>query len=126
MFRINPMSQTPVYEQIIEQTERFILMGVLSSGDRIPSVRSLSVTLGLNPNTVQKSYTEMSGRGIIVTAPGRGYFIAEDARHKLSQKGREKIGSFEAMVRELSSYGIDKSELCEIVEKVYKGGSEQQ
>ena len=51
MYQIDVMSRTPVYEQIIRQTEEFILKGVLKPGDRMPSVRTLSVELSDRKST---------------------------------------------------------------------------
>ena len=59
MFQIDVMSRKPVYEQLINQMERFILTGVMHQDDQIPSVRSLSVELAVNPNTIQKAYSEL-------------------------------------------------------------------
>ena len=47
MYQIDVMSRIPVYEQIVEQTEKFILAGILCAGDKIPSVRSMSVELSV-------------------------------------------------------------------------------
>ena len=69
MFMIDPMSRQPVYEQIIRQMERFILSGMLAPGDQLPSVRSLSLELSINPNTIQKAYSELDVRGIIYSVP---------------------------------------------------------
>ena len=68
MFQIDPMSRQAVYEQLIEQMERFILSGILKSGDQIPSVRSLSVDLSVNPNTIQKAYSQMDAKGMIYSS----------------------------------------------------------
>ena len=54
MYHVDAMSRVPVYEQIVEQTEKFILAGILKPGDKIPSVRNLSIELSVNPNTIQK------------------------------------------------------------------------
>ena len=59
MFEINAMSRSPVYEQLIEQVERYILLGLLREGDQLPSVRALSGELSINPNTIQKAYGEL-------------------------------------------------------------------
>ena len=71
MFQIDPLSRTPVYEQIIEQVQRLITAGVLRPGDQIPSVRGLSLTLRINPNTIQKAYSELDGAGLITSVPAR-------------------------------------------------------
>ncbi|MFQ9800741.1 MAG: GntR family transcriptional regulator [Clostridia bacterium] len=54
MFAIDSQSRCPVYEQLVAQFEKFILTGILSPGDQIPSVRSLSMDLSVNPNTIQR------------------------------------------------------------------------
>ena len=72
MFRIDGMSRTPVYEQIIEQVEKLITLGIMSPGDQLPSVRSLSIELSVNPNTIQKAYSELDAKGIAHSVPGRG------------------------------------------------------
>ena len=79
MYQIDVMSRTPVYEQIIRQTEEFILKGVLKPGDRMPSVRTLSVELSVNPNTIQKAIAELDRRTLIKSVPGKGSFISDNA-----------------------------------------------
>jgi len=69
---IDSMSRQPVYEQIVDQVEQMILSGLMRPGEQLPSVRSLSLELSINPNTIQKAYAELDGRGIIYTLPGRG------------------------------------------------------
>ena len=54
MFQIDPMSREPVYEQIIQQVQQFILTDVLQPGGQIPSVRSVSMTNSINPRTILK------------------------------------------------------------------------
>ena len=56
MFTIDKYSRVPIYEQIIEQVEMHIALGDLAPESLLPSVRSLSVELSVNPNTLQKAY----------------------------------------------------------------------
>ena len=42
MFQIDRFGRTPIYEQIIDQTQRLIASGLLKEGDQLPSVRVLS------------------------------------------------------------------------------------
>lgn len=90
MFVIDVMSRVPVYEQIINQVEEQILTGLLNSGDKMPSVRSLSVSLSINPNTIQKAYTELDRKKLIVTVPGKGSFISQEALDILGASSRER------------------------------------
>lgn len=113
MFRIEPFSRKPVYEQIVEQTETLVLTGSLTPGDQMPSVRTLAVTLSINPNTIQKAYIELDRRGIIQAAPGKGNFISPDAYKRLCETKRDQLDAFDNLVRELTLAGVGQDELCE-------------
>ena len=79
MFQIDRFGRQPIYEQIIEQTLQLVASGLLKPGDQLPSVRALSQTLSANPNTLQKAYTELERRGVTMSVPGSGRFIAKEA-----------------------------------------------
>ena len=119
MFQIDPMSRTPIYEQIIEQTEKFILTGAISPGDQIPSVRSVSVQLSVNPVTILKAYTDLSNRGLIQSVPGRGYFVCNDAREKLSEGKASLLSEVSALASELALAGIPMEAVIKKIEEAY-------
>lgn len=120
MFSIDPMARQPVYEQIIEQTERFLLTGTLAPGDQLPSVRSLSLELTINPNTILKAYNDLDSRGIIRSVPGKGYFVCEEAKDILGAGYRRKLAVFRQTVGEMALAGIEKEEILSIVEEIYR------
>lgn len=78
MYNIDHRSRTPVYEQIIESVKESVMKGVLSEGERLPSVRELAKMMTLNPNTVQRAYRELEQQGVIIIYKGRGAFVSED------------------------------------------------
>lgn len=119
MFQIDTMSRVPIYEQIVNQLEYFVLNGILKEGEQIPSVRNLSVELSINPNTIQKAYFELDKRGIIQSVPGRGCFVTESAKNILSAKKREQLGDLKFLVNELALADIRKEEIISCVEEVY-------
>ena len=80
MFQIDIMSRIPVYEQIIRQTEKFILIGVLNAGDKLPSVRQLSAELSINPNTIQKAFTELDRKRRYIFCQRQGVILCR-TRH---------------------------------------------
>ncbi len=124
MFRIDPMSRTPIYEQLTAQTEKLVLLGVMQAGYQLPSVRALSSELSINPNTVQKAYNDLCSRGVLVSVPGRGCFVAEDALDRIKMQSRARLGAFETMVRELKLAGIAKDDLTAIIDELYGERSE--
>lgn len=119
MFQIDVMSRTPVYEQLIEQVEKFILTGVLSEGDKIPSVRSLSMELSVNPNTIQKAVTELDRRGIIYSVPGKGCFVSDKAKEVIQVSKRGNLSGLSDSIRELALAGVTKEEIISCVEQVF-------
>lgn len=72
-----------IYQQIAEQIRDRILAGEWRGGERIPSVRELATTIGVNPNTVNKSYQALLEREVIENQRGIGYFVALDARQRI-------------------------------------------
>ncbi len=122
MFNIDIMSRSPVYEQIIKQAQDFILTGLLKPNDKMPSVRSLSVSLAINPNTIQKAYSELDRMKIIYTVPGKGSFVSEDAQAILHSSQYGKLTNFENTVHDFKLAGIPKEELQKIISKIYEEG----
>ncbi|MCI5891353.1 MAG: GntR family transcriptional regulator [Lachnospira sp.] len=118
MFVVDVMSRVPVYEQIIKQVEEQVLTGILKEGDKLPSVRSLSVKLSINPNTIQKAYTELDRRQLIITVPGKGSFISEKAIEVVGANSREKMTELNKIIRELALAGVTKEEIINNIEEV--------
>ncbi len=119
MFQIDSFSRVPVYEQIINQVEEFVLKDILTSDSQVPSVRSLSVTLAINPNTIQKAYSELDRTGIIYSVPGKGCFISKDAKAILSEKKKEGLSSLKSMLGELKLAGVPRNIILDAVDSVY-------
>ena len=127
MLLIDKLSGKPVYEQVVEGVERNILMGIYPEGSILPSLRELSVTLGINPNTIQKSYAELIRRGVIVPSPGRGTYVAADAKARIRAAAAEKMPLLEELVAELALADIPRGEIlatiCAVYSRAGKGNS---
>ncbi len=72
---IDLKSGVPIYRQIIDQVKSAIATGSIGPGDRLPTVRQLSVDLSVNPNTVSRAYTELELTGLVETHMGSGTFV---------------------------------------------------
>ena len=73
----------PIYLQIVEQIEDKILSGTLKADERIDSVREMATALGVNPNTVMRSYEFLERGEVIYNKRGVGFFISTEAREKI-------------------------------------------
>ncbi|WP_099206168.1 GntR family transcriptional regulator [Scatolibacter rhodanostii] len=120
MFQIDNQSRYPVYEQIVQQVEKYILTGIFSPGEKMPSVRSLSLQMNLNPNTVQRSYTELDRKGLIYSSSGVGTFIADSAPEILYEERRNSMQTLKPLIQELVIAGITKEEIIKMIEKIYE------
>lgn len=119
MFQIDIMSRIPVYEQLICQTEKFILLGLLKAGDKLPSVRQLSAELSINPNTIQKAFTELDRRGIIFSVNGRGNFVSDKALKALEISRRSAFNDIKEQIKDFALAGISKEELHAYIDEIY-------
>lgn len=120
MFAVDVMSREPVYEQIIRQVERMVLLGLMKPGDQMPSVRALSVEISVNPNTIQKAYGELDNRGVLQSVPGKGCFVAAEAVSRLRERKRTELAGLRAALRELKLAGVTREEIDSLVDEVYR------
>jgi DNA-binding transcriptional regulator YhcF (GntR family) len=101
-----------IYQQIADQIRDRILEGEWRNGERIPSIRELAVSVGVNPNTVTKTYQALTDRRIIENQRGIGYFVAADAKEKIlaelrSEFIRDELPRLFRMMR-LLDIGVDE------------------
>ncbi len=102
IFTINYKSPKPLYEQIVEQVQLFVSQGLLVEDQQLPSVRELAATLGINPNTVSRAYSELERKGMILTIAGRGTFVAsiKDIKEQLHQENQQLVYELIAKLKE--------------------------
>jgi GntR family transcriptional regulator len=90
-FRIDPSSRLPIYRQLRDQVREAVARGKLEPEERLPSVRELSRTLVVNPNTIARVYTELEREGLIHTRPGLGVFVARPKAELTKRVRRERL-----------------------------------
>ena len=83
--------EKPIWRQIYELIAMRILSGEWPEQQRIVSVREMAQMVGVNPNTVMRSYERLEGDGIIYNRRGIGFFVAEGAKDHIKQLERKKF-----------------------------------
>ena len=119
MFTIDKLSCTPIYEQLIAQFEYGLLSGEIAPDGKLPSVRELSQTLCINPNTLQRAFAEIERRGLCYSVPGNGRYIAKDALLSLEADANSRLAEFSSLARALQTRGVPKAALLNAIETVY-------
>ena len=105
--------QKSIYQQIADRLMDQMLAGTPDADERMPSVRDVAVSLGVNPNTVMRSFDYLQGEGIIYNRRGVGYFASADAKEKiLAIQRREFLEEELPLIRQkMKSLGIGIEEL---------------
>lgn len=85
MIIVDYKDRRPIYEQIVEKFQMLIVKGVMEPDSQMPSVRKLAMDLSINPNTIQKAYTQLEQQGFIYPVKGKGNFVTGD-RNLLDRK----------------------------------------
>jgi GntR family transcriptional regulator len=80
-----------IYQQIADQICDRILQGEWAGSERIPSIRELAVNLGVNPNTITRSYQSLMERQIIENQRGIGYFVSTNASQNILKERRTEF-----------------------------------
>ena len=102
-----------IYLQICDAICERILSGELAPDSRIPSVREYGAEIGVNPNTVMRSYEKLTGEGIIYNKRGIGYFISPDAQKIVMETQKEEFlkNELPQILKRMKLLGIDPKDV---------------
>lgn len=107
-------SGVPIYRQIIDQVKSAIATGTLGPGDRLPTVRQLSVDLSVNPNTVSRAYTELELTGLVETHMGSGTYVGHKRVEQDEVERRRILDQIsQEYLSRASSHGFTLSDILE-------------
>ncbi len=116
---IDHTSRIPIYEQIKTQIISLINSGVLSPGDKLPSLRALASELSLNFNTIKKVFAQLEADGVIESRPGAGFFVTTRAieNKNILAKAEDELRLTLTRVRDA---GLSEAEAARILSEIYK------
>ena len=125
MIIIDKQGRTPIYEQLIDAIKKEILNGIWTAEDEflIPSVRTLSIELSINPNTIQKAYNELERVGITTSAPGVGRYVSKDAVKLIKEDMQNAEHDLKKCVMDLKTAGCTLKFIMDKVKTYYDEGS---
>ena len=119
MFHLDLKSRKSIYEQVVDNLKGLIISGALAPDEKLPSVRDLSKTLTVNPNTIQKAYRQLETLKYIYTVSGLGTFVSglEGVRPEPGQISEIK-GRIRADIMELIYLGLPLEEIGFILKQL--------
>jgi len=106
-------SNKSIYLQICDAICEQVLTGALRPDERIPSVREYGADIGVNPNTVMRSYEKLTNDGIIYNKRGIGYFICPEAREIILEVQRKDFleNELPLVLKRMKLLGLDPKDV---------------
>lgn len=114
-FQVDDNSDIPIWIQIRKRLVYLIRSGKLGENKRLPSVRELSVQLGVNYNTINKVYQDLERDGFIFTRRGKGSYVAERTAYEALDIDDEVEALATDLVGRAFEKGMEADDLVDLV-----------
>ncbi len=101
----------PIYLQLADRINRQIVSKELKAGERLPSVRDMGIKYSVNPNTIQRTYSELEREGILETRRGQGTFVTEQEDRLVKQRESLKHEQILLFVQVMQEMGYSTKEI---------------
>lgn len=119
---INTTSKEPLFQQIKKQIKKQIYDQTLQEGDALPSMRQLAKDLKVSVITTKRAYEDLEKEGYVISAVGKGTFVAGQQPHVLKEwQMREIENELEKLVQSGKQIGLSKDDFFELLEIYYEG-----
>ena len=117
---IDADSGIPIWLQLRNRLVYLISSGGFAPGDKLPTVRELAVSLGINYNTVSKVYQDIERDGYIASFRGRGTFVSDAYLKNEGSAENEADSLIDDFIRQCRELGIPRQEISALVERRLK------
>ena len=111
MISLNYRDARPIKEPGRDGRRRLIVSGAIADGEKLPSVRALASQLAINPNTIQRAYSELESEGYAASVPGKGSFAVRRERAEDDGRRLALTETLRETLRELRALGMTTAEL---------------
>ena len=116
---VDMRARTPIYEQLTAAIREQAVQGILAPDEQLPSVRQLAAELAINPNTIQKAYTELERQGVIYSLPGRGNFISADIAPVADKVRAAQTKALREQLSAAKSAGVTCAEALSLIGEIF-------
>lgn len=113
-------SDRPVFIQIMEKLKRDIVTGIYKPGDKLPSVRDLAGEAAVNPNTMQRAFSELEREGLVYTKRTNGRFITEDMAMISQLKEEMALDAISQFLNSMQQLGFSTQEALTLLKESLK------
>lgn len=118
---ISNSSDTPIYQQIVDNIKEAILNGDLIGGEALPSIRTLAKDLKISNITTKRAYEELEKDGFIEAIATKGYFVKNKSEDFKKEEILKKVEtSLNETIKIANTYGITKEEVLNMLNILYE------
>ncbi len=121
----NLTSDRPVFIQIMEKLKLDIVTGIYKSGDKLPSVRDLASEASVNPNTMQRAFSELERDGLVFTMRTNGRFITEDQSMIDDLKEKMAVNTISDFLENMQRLGYSGKDTIKLISETIKEGKNE-
>ncbi|AMA69048.1 TPA: GntR family transcriptional regulator [Streptococcus pyogenes] len=116
--------KSPIYAQIAQHVMMQIISQEIKSGDQLPTVREYAEIAGVNPNTMQRAFTELEREGMVYSQRTAGRFVTDDQK-LIARKRRElAISELESFITNMTKMGFNHTEIIPVLTSFLKEDSQ--
>ncbi|MBQ9949055.1 MAG: GntR family transcriptional regulator [Oscillospiraceae bacterium] len=121
MFDIRLSGKAPIYEQLYNGIAQLISSGRLRPDEKLPAVREVAKNLGINPNTVQKAYSQLETAGLIYSMPAKGSYVSPQ-REAAEIFRTEAMKRLEECLSDAKNVGVTLEDAVEAAKRIWSDG----
>lgn len=113
--------KSPIYAQIVQEIKLQIVSYQIKSGEQLPTVRDFAEEAGVNPNTMQRAFTELEREGLVYARRTAGRYVTDDQeliaqkRHELA---KNEVTSF---INKMLTIGFSKEDIMTELQDYLQG-----
>jgi GntR family transcriptional regulator len=125
-FHLDTRSGVAPYLQIVQQVRQALLLGLLSEGDQLPTVKQVVMKVAINPNTVLKAYRELEREGLVSPKPGVGTFVTKTLGQASLTEHEPLRRDLEAWLTRARTAGLTEAEIEALIHSTFRVSVEEE
>lgn len=112
------VNDRPIYAQIVEQIQLKILSGEYKPGQRLTSIREMAAEAAVNPNTMQRAFSELEQSGLVCAKRTSGRFISEDEKKIAEVRHQYARKSVLEFIDQMNGLGYSSSQMINLMSAI--------
>lgn len=107
--------KSPIYAQIAQHIKMQIISQEIKSGEQLPTVRELAEIAGVNPNTMQRAFSELEREGMVYAQRTSGRFVTDDKELIVQKRNELAELEFKNFVDNMTKIGFSIKEILSVL-----------